>query len=523
MFMGFFLGKSVSRQFGFQKILYRGSFLVALLVSCFAMNRLMTAQEERPQITPGERRVPRKKEAGPRALAVLQITGNGKASLVPIAILINGKFWDATAYKANPVPMSLESGTVYEAYQAGSSKGLFTVGSALHSNAPNAQAPWLGTGKWVPAGTEVATTSHTAESVPVGLDKSDEPPRLTKNPAAQTPATGTAPSSSSSGSSSPTSRTSQSSGGSNSDEPPRLKKPATSSSDPPAESSPSTASPKTDSKAGSKTDDVKADAKEKEHANVPASDSGASRENRPTLRRGKPAESFAEEEVPGYSKPGAAPTKSDAGAAKASSATSGPIQMIPAISDASGPELHSFAYEWIKGEEGDRRQQMLTYAREQIRAYVDARAKSWTPPAAPAAKGTHKPAAKLPDPILENVQMVTYDLWTNNQPILVFAADAHMPAAQSGRPTADADVQYTIMLVARTDIYNNLHKLFLSITDKYHLDVTPRLELIDAVDADGDGRGELLFRETTDNSSGWIVYRANADKLWKLFDSLNPE
>jgi hypothetical protein len=23
--------------------------------------------------------------------------------------------------------------------------------------------------------------------------------------------------------------------------------------------------------------------------------------------------------------------------------------------------------------------------------------------------------------------------------------------------------------------------------------------------------------------SGWLVYRASPDKLWKLFDSLNPE
>jgi hypothetical protein len=61
------------------------------------------------------------------------------------------------------------------------------------------------------------------------------------------------------------------------------------------------------------------------------------------------------------------------------------------------------------------------------------------------------------------------------------------------------------------------------VTDKNHLDITPRLELVDAVDVDGDGRGELLFRETADAGSGWLIYRATNDKLWKLFDSLNPE
>ena len=121
-------------------------------VICFAV--CCAAQEERPQIVPGERKVSQKKDLGPRALGVLQMAANGKTSLVPIAILIDGKFWDATAYKADPVPMALDTGTVYEGERAGSSLGLFTVGSALHSNAANAQIPWLGTGAWHPIGME---------------------------------------------------------------------------------------------------------------------------------------------------------------------------------------------------------------------------------------------------------------------------------------------------------------------------------------------------------------------------------
>jgi hypothetical protein len=48
--------------------------------------------------------------------------------------------------------------------------------------------------------------------------------------------------------------------------------------------------------------------------------------------------------------------------------------------------------------------------------------------------------------------------------------------------------------------------------------VTPRMEFIDVVDADGDGRGELLFREISDAGSSYVVYRVGADQLWQLFE-----
>src|SRR5206468_12384023 len=80
---------------------------------------------------------------GPRAMGLLQLTPNGKARLIPITILYDGEFYDASAYKAAPVPMALESGTVYEAVQTGVSQGLFTVASALQGN-----HNWTGEGTW---------------------------------------------------------------------------------------------------------------------------------------------------------------------------------------------------------------------------------------------------------------------------------------------------------------------------------------------------------------------------------------
>jgi hypothetical protein len=235
------------------------------------------------------------------------------------------------------------------------------------------------------------------------------------------------------------------------------------------------------------------------------------------------------------------------------------VQLIPAISDSSGPEPHSYGFEWVQGDEADRRKQLIALVQEQVRAYVDAQAKATVAPkTAPNAASRRAPAKKTPEPVLSNVQMTTYDLWSTNQPIVIFSGDAQMPVksappaksttasgtlsalpqqaspASSGAPSGPSSgtsgtgssgdsLQYSVLIVACPDIYNNIHKLYAGVTDKYHLDITPRLELIDAVDADGDGRGELLFRETSDAGTGWVIYRANADKLWKMFDSLNPE
>jgi hypothetical protein len=518
------------------------SVLMVTLGAVGASSSRAAAQEERPQITPGERKAPRKKDAGPRALGVLQMSANGKASFVPIAILINGKFWDASAYKADPVPMALDSGTVYEAEQTGSSLGLFTVNSALHSNAANTQTPWIGTGAWHPNGTDEPKKAAHADNVPVGIDTEDQPPRLTHNQAKGGPAeksapssgkdtgSGTGPNSTSAPSSDTKKSDSSGSSGNSGDEPPRLSKgspPAT----PPAgsgnpngtQNSPNSSAPPTSTPSAPGDPKVK-DAKP-EQAKVPASDSGADDANRPRLRRGKPAESFAdEEEIAGYSRPGASAGASVANPGKVvqTGATQGDVKLIPAISDAGGPPPHSFAFEWVKGDEEDRRKQMMDLAKQQVRAYIAAQAKNRiTPkPAHPAA--THR--AALVEPIFENVQMRAYDLWNSNQPIIVFSADAHMPppAAGTAHSEVDSETQYSILLVTYPDIYNNLRKLYSGVTDKFHLDVTPRLELVDVVDADGDGRGELLFRETSDAGTGWAIYRATADKLWKMYDSLNP-
>jgi hypothetical protein len=93
----------------------------------------------------------------------------------------------------------------------------------------------------------------------------------------------------------------------------------------------------------------------------------------------------------------------------------------------------------------------------------------------------------------------------------VFTANAKFP-------TAANDLEYTVAVVARQDIYAELHKVFAETTDNQHLDVSPKYDLIDAVDADGDGRGELLFRMTSEAGSTFGLYRVIGDRLWPVFE-----
>ena len=204
--------------------------------------------------------------------------------------------------------------------------------------------------------------------------------------------------------------------------------------------------------------------------------------------------------------------------------------MFPAISDADGPDARSYVFDWKPSEEADFRKRMEAMAEDAVHAYTVSLAQKIIQPAPAgkpgATKARHKPAAKAtqpPQPVLDDVRLSVFDLWTANQPVLIFSAVARV---QQTAPVKEGELvasEYYVTLVAKTDLEGNLRKLYSGVTDKYHLDITPRLDLIDAVDADGDGRGELLFRETSDVGSGYVIYRATVDTLWKLYDSLNPE
>jgi hypothetical protein len=61
--------------------------------------------------------------------------------------------------------------------------------------------------------------------------------------------------------------------------------------------------------------------------------------------------------------------------------------------------------------------------------------------------------------------------------------------------------------------------LLKNVTDGAHLDDTPRMKLVDAVDAMADNRGELLFELRGQTQRQFALYRVLRGQAEKLFVS----
>lgn len=360
-------------------------------------------------------------------MGLLELTKNGKARLIPVLIMDNGEFYDASIYKASPVPMALDSDTVYEGLSTGVSQGLFTVSTAGHVG-----DTWFGLGSWKSADEIAAAAKKKAEAPPPKAPEQDAPPRLRRPGPGEKPETSAPPAT-------PV-------------ETVQKEKPAP------------------------KPDPV---------ATIDAPD-------RPILRRNP--DPAAEPQVhlspeddefsPQHRKPGA-------------------VQVIPAISDSAGPDPRPYAFKMKPDEEETFRKKMLAFVSEEVRDRAAQLAAN-----AVGAPPLKKTAAKPVPLAFADVQLRVFDLTNANEPVAIITATAKLPPAA---------MEYYVTIVAREDIYGELHKAYTGITDNQHLDILPRIELIDAVDADGDGRGELLFRQTSDAGTAYVLYRVIGDRLWALF------
>ncbi len=469
---------------------------MAIALACLALTTMGAAQlrdrtEHKPPPTDdSQSKINAKADKhGPRAIAVVEFMPGGAARLVPIALWINDRFYDASLYGANPEPMALEPDTVYEATDYGEPTGLFTV-----TTPGQIKGSWVAEGKWkahlVMDEKLAQQAAKQPKPKPTLADGSADRPVLKRG--------GSGGSSGASGSDSSTTASSAStsggsgaSGGSvapNPNDPPdrpTLKK----STPPPAPA----ADTSTTGSAGSNS------AASEQAATAATAATEQNAPGRPMLRRGKQPD-----------QPSTAATANAAAAKAASPVEVAQSKMMttlaslgkksyPAISYAGKYETRSLLYSMSSSERTEKANQLRDLAMAEIRKFVSTR---HTP--APAKTAT-----------ITDFELRAFDLDYSNSPTFVYSARLPVENAKALR---GGEFDYFVTVVAREDTSGAPIRIFGSVTDSNHLDSFSRMEVIDAVDADGNGRGDLLFRQYSDVGIDYSLFRVYPYEMQKVFE-----
>jgi hypothetical protein len=461
----------------------------------------LTALISNPALTwgqyPGQIKKPVKDTPDLRAVAVLEWTGElGKPKacrMIPVTVFDGEKLQDAAVYLARPQPLALTGEVEYELKLNGKTFGLFDV-----QNAAQEQGSWVGYGKWrvMPAPKPVKAIAPEK----VDEDVQDDKPVLHRKPHADGTGSGSG-SGSGSGNGSSTGASNAPSGDEDPDRPKLHKKTSDSGSgnssgnDSGATPADDPDRPKLEKKPASASSGNPAS------SGVPASDLGnvdsvanSSDPDRPLLKRGKSSGFAGAEVVPTLM---GLPTD---------------MQQAVAVSDAKSRPDHPWTFSWANPDDEGK---MKAAVEDVARAALGLSA-----PAAPQAvprhtttapvKHTAKPAAPPPPPAaLADEQFRVYELAYGSGATMVLTAHTDSPLPS----------QKFVTVIAQPDLYGNVRVLFKSVTDYAHLDETPRMRLVDAVDALADNRAELLFELRGDNSRQFALYRVYRGTAEKLFVS----
>jgi len=452
---------------------------ITAIVAIFLTVTTCTAQE------PGQTRTSsaRKPHRGPRALAVIEFLPTGKVRLVPIALWIDGRYYDASLYAANPEPMAVEPDTVYEAQSFGEPTGIFTVTQPRQVN-----GNWIADGTWRPH--LPMDEKAAADAKKAAADKAKNPPSktvFTGETDGNRPVLKRAPGSG--GDSSSSSQPSQSAPGNDSDRPVMQRAPSDSNSPANADDNDPNRPVMHRASTSSSAPSQPSPAANPDSAAITqsAASSDDSDPNRPTLSRNKPSHPQPVADLP--SPKTEAPFIATAKGAKS----------YPAISDAGTYQGRPMLYNISPGERKAQQDQVAQIALDEIRNF--------------AAKH-HGPAIPRTATIID-YDARSFDLDYSSSPTIVLSTKLPATLAKAG---SSPDLTYFATVVAKIDINGQAQKIFSMVTDSHHLDAYPRMELIDAVDADANGRGDLLFREYSDVGIKYSLYRVSPYQLDQIFE-----
>ncbi|MFZ0312861.1 MAG: hypothetical protein WAL85_09160 [Candidatus Korobacteraceae bacterium] len=429
----------------------------------------------------------KKTQRGPRAIAVLEFLPGGGSRLVPVALWIDDRFYDASLYGANPEPMALQPETVYEATDYGEPTGLFTI-----TTPEQVKGSWVGTGRWKP---ELPFDKKLAQQA-----AKQPKPTLADNPADDRPvlhhAAGSGGSPGSDTSSNSGSSQTASSGSSNSS----ASSTAPNPNEPPDR--PTLKKPSSDTSSAAPSDTAASSPAASASSASPAATSSPdeSDPNRPLLRRGKPATSAAAAEPKPFSAAqSATPPNSQAQPKQVAALNGTGRHSYPAVSDATPREARSLLYPMNTNERSDKSEQLTALALDEIHKFI---AQRKTP-------GLPKNAT------ITDYDLRAFDLEFNNSPTFVLTAT--LPVA-TAKALGGGPFSYFVTFVAHEDINGTPIKIFSSVTDSNHLDSFARMEIIDALDADANGRGDLLFRQYSDVGVSYSLFRVYPYDMKKVFE-----
>jgi hypothetical protein len=401
------------------------------------------------------------KKAAPtvRSVAVLEWTGEmGKPSasrIIPIAVFDGEVYQPGGLYLAKPEPLALEPGTEYVLQDAGVTRGLFDV-----NNAQDVEGYWFGYGAWKPmaAPPKRAKPKQGRNMPQVVNDAGNGRPHFKTRDSSDSQDS----SSSSSSSSAPAS--SKPPAG-DPDRPTLRKRQDSSSSTPAGASTAESSAPETPIAGGDP--------------------------DRPHMAHGQQ-------------------TPTDTQPAQLTGVPTGLQQMI-AVSDASDREAHPFVYLWADPADAAKMQEQMEIAAGNAIAAAAPPVKP-TPKSHVAATSTPRHKASVaakpsPKPVFSNEHFKAYELTYSGGATLVF----------SGETTDHTGKVKYVTLIAQPD-FNGVPKvLFKSITDDDHLDQTPKMRLVDAVDAKADNRGDLVFELRSRRDREFVIYRVSAGLAEQVF------
>ena len=181
------------------------------------------------------------------------------------------------------------------------------------------------------------------------------------------------------------------------------------------------------------------------------------------------------------------------------SKASQPSRAYAAISDAGNYETRSLLYGMAAGERQSLGAPMAKMAMDELRKYA----------------GKHNGPPPPKTAIITDYDLRGFDLDYSNSPTLVLSAKLPVASAKAA-PAGEFD--YFVTVVARVDVNGTPQMIFSVVSDSNHLDAYPRMQIIDAVDADANGRGDLLFRQYSDTGISYALFRVFPYQMQKIFE-----